>query len=91
MLNLTQYTCDRSHIYRKKSTQFLTVFREISEGSTEASIDFYNLKNNTDHENYKKILNSKLGGNFDFYPDSYNDLLKEPQFNVKKKSIKCFQ
>jgi hypothetical protein len=49
-------------------------FREISDGLTEASIDFYNLKNNTDHENYKKILNSKLGENFDFYPDSYNDL-----------------
>ena len=35
-------------------------FREISDGLTEASIDFNDLPNNKDHLNYKNILSNKL-------------------------------
>ena len=36
-------------------------FREISDGLTEASIDFNDLQNNTDHQNYANILSNKIG------------------------------
>ena len=60
-------------------------FREISDGLTEASIDFNDLQNNNDHLNYANILSAKFGDK-DLNALGYDEITRELIAKAHKKA-----